>query len=264
MAKVVVSEESLSDIGDALRVKLKTTKTYKPAEMGDAVRQIRDGTNKQEKTVTPSTSSQEVTADANYDALSKVTVDAIPGQYKDVSSVDAEAGDVLAGKKIVGSSGEIAGTMANNGAVSATLDYGESYTVPQGYHNGSGVITAPTDRVLTTKSISANGTYAASADEADGYSSVSVNVESGFDADDEGKVVVNGELVSQTSRTVTENGIYATTTNNAVVVNVPSSGGGGFDFQSSAVAVSDFIGAEATSILGIDLQFETSAVEATE
>ena len=36
----------------------------------------------------------------------------------------------------------ITGTMANNGAVSATLNAGGSYTIPAGYHNGSGKITA--------------------------------------------------------------------------------------------------------------------------
>lgn len=40
---------------------------------------------------------------------------------------------------------------------------------------------------------------------------------------DEGKVVVSGSLVSQTSTTVTTNGTYNTTTNNEVVVNVPGS-----------------------------------------
>lgn len=34
------------------------------------------------------------------------------------------------------------GTMPNRGAVSRALNAGDSYTVPQGYHNGSGKITA--------------------------------------------------------------------------------------------------------------------------
>ena len=37
---------------------------------------------------------------------------------------------------------------------------------------------------------------------------------------DNGKVVVNGALVSQTAKTVTENGTFDTTTNNSVTVNV--------------------------------------------
>lgn len=42
---------------------------------------------------------------------------------------------------------------------------------------------------------------------------------------DEGKVVQNSTLVAQTSRTVTNNGTYNTTTNNSVTVNVPFNGG---------------------------------------
>lgn len=34
------------------------------------------------------------------------------------------------------------GTMVNNGAVSKTLNPGENYTIPVGYHNGSGKVTA--------------------------------------------------------------------------------------------------------------------------
>lgn len=36
----------------------------------------------------------------------------------------------------------IAGTMPNNGAKTAWLDCGESYTIPTGYHNGSGIVRA--------------------------------------------------------------------------------------------------------------------------
>jgi len=64
--------------------------------------------------------------------------------------VDAVAGDVLDGKTIVTESGEVEGTMPNNGAVSKTLDAtanNQSYTVPAGYHNGSGAVTI----VLETK-----------------------------------------------------------------------------------------------------------------
>ena len=38
----------------------------------------------------------------------------------------------------------VAGTMANNGAVSESVGVGGSYTIPAGYHNGSGTVTGPT------------------------------------------------------------------------------------------------------------------------
>ena len=78
---------------------------------------------------------------------------------------------------------------------------------------------APT---LITKDITANGSYAASDDDADGYSAVSVDVANTYTAQDEGKVVSNGALVAQTSTNATANGTIDTTTNNEVVVNVPN------------------------------------------
>lgn len=77
--------------------------------------------------------------------------------------------------------------------------------------------------VLITKQISANGTYAASGDDADGYSSVEVSVANSYTSSDEGKVVDNGALVSQTSLSITSNNTYDTTKNNEVVVNVANS-----------------------------------------
>ena len=98
----------------------------------------------EEKSVTPTKSTQTITPTSGK-VLSKVTVAAIPAAYQDVTGVDAGAGDVLAGKTIVDATGaEIEGTMVNNGAKTATLDAGGSYTIPAGYHNGSGKITANT------------------------------------------------------------------------------------------------------------------------
>ena len=98
----------------------------------------------QSKSITPTKSQQSVTPDNGYYGLSDVTVAAIPEAYQNVSSVNATAGDVLAGKIIVTSDGTVTtGTMTNRGAVSKTLDAttgNQSYTVPSGYHNGSGTV----------------------------------------------------------------------------------------------------------------------------
>lgn len=72
---------------------------------------------------------------------------------------------------------------------------------------------------LETKSITENGTYTPSTGK-NGFSSVTVDVPNSYVAEDEGKVVSEGELVSQTSVTKTENGTYDTTLNNEVVINV--------------------------------------------
>ena len=105
----------------------------------------------QAKTVTPTKKQQSVTPDAGYYALESVTVNAIPENYQDVSSVTAVAGDVLTGKVYVTSTGVVTpGEMVNNGAVDKTLDVTTiTYTIPKGYHNGSGKVKL----VLETKSV---------------------------------------------------------------------------------------------------------------
>ena len=96
----------------------------------------------EEKTVTPTKATQTITPTSGK-VLSKVTVNPIPAAYQDVTNVDAAAGDVLAGKTIVDATGkEVEGTMTNQGAKTATLDAGGSYTIPAGYHNGQGKVSA--------------------------------------------------------------------------------------------------------------------------
>ena len=97
----------------------------------------------QGKTITPTKAQQSVTPDSGYYGLSEVTVGAIPENYNDTNPVTAAAGDVLANKVIVNAAGEtVAGTMANNGAVDGTIDglTVTEYTVPKGFHNGSGKV----------------------------------------------------------------------------------------------------------------------------
>lgn len=108
------------------------------------------------KTATPTTSSQNIIPTTGK-VLSKVTVNAIPSNYKDITNVDATAADVLDGKTIVTSTGEVEGTMPNNGAVSKTLDAttnNQSYTVPVGYHNGNGAVNIVLETKSTTPSTS--------------------------------------------------------------------------------------------------------------
>ena len=76
---------------------------------------------------------------------------------------------------------------------------------------------------LIDKTITANGTYNASDDSADGYEKAVVNVPNSYTQSDEGKVVSNGALVSQTSQSITQNGTYDTTIKNQAVVSVPNS-----------------------------------------
>lgn len=96
----------------------------------------------QSKTVTPTKVLQAITPDEGYYGLSDVQVGAIPEQYQDVSDVTAKAADVLSPAVFVDTEGNtVAGTMANNGAINATLDGLEttSYDIPSGYTSGGSV-----------------------------------------------------------------------------------------------------------------------------
>lgn len=110
----------------------------------------------QSKTITPTKAQQNVTPDSGYYGMSDVTVNAIPESYQDVTPVTATAADVLATKIIVDKTGKsIAGTMPNNGAVAQTISVATpSYTIPAGYHSGSGKVsvTVETKTATPTKS----------------------------------------------------------------------------------------------------------------
>jgi hypothetical protein len=139
---------------------------------------------------------------------------------------------------------------------------------------------------LITKNISANGTYNASSDFADGYSQVTVAVpasavDSGtknitangsnqdvvgyaavdvavpnsYSASDEGKVVSNGALVAQTSDTVTANDTYDTTLINSLTVNV--SGGGSLPTGLTYIEVTPASNATSSNKLDVQLPIMT-------
>ena len=98
--------------------------------------------NLQSKSATPTKKQQSITPDNGFYGLSDVTVAPIPDAYQDVTSVTAGAGDVLTGKIIVTADGTVTtGTMTNNGNVTKTLDATTvTYTIPKGYHGGTGTV----------------------------------------------------------------------------------------------------------------------------
>lgn len=61
-------------------------------------------------------------------------------KFYDTSSADIGQGDVLTGKTAYGSSGQVSGSMANNGATGGTIGTKTgSYTIPAGYTSGGTV-----------------------------------------------------------------------------------------------------------------------------
>ena len=95
----------------------------------------------EEKSVTPTKSAQTITPTAGK-VLSKVTVAAIPAEYITTSDATATADNILSGKTAYVDGAKVTGTMADNGAKTSELSAGGSYTIPAGYHNGSGKVTA--------------------------------------------------------------------------------------------------------------------------
>lgn len=108
------------------------------------------------KTATPTKAAQDITPTSGK-VLSKVTVAKIPDAYQDVTPVTATAPHVLDGDIFVDTEGNpVEGTMANNGAVNQTLSgSATSYTVPAGYHDGTGKVNIVTETKSATPTKSA-------------------------------------------------------------------------------------------------------------
>lgn len=101
----------------------------------------------EDQTITPTKETQTI-GDDMTNFYKKVVINPIPAAYQDVTSVTAVAGEVLEGKIIVSSTGEVVeGSMANKGAITATIDglTTLSYTIPAGYHNGEGTVSLTSD-----------------------------------------------------------------------------------------------------------------------
>lgn len=83
--------------------------------------------------------------------LENNTLTSITGTF--TSDANAYASGILSGLSAYVNGSKITGTMANQGAVSKSLSPGGSYTIPAGYHNGSGKVTANSDSNLVAGNI---------------------------------------------------------------------------------------------------------------
>lgn len=75
------------------------------------------------------------------------TYDPVTGSICNTSDANAVAANILKDKTAYVNGAKLTGTMPNNGAVSEALEANGSYTIPKGYHDGTGKIT----QSLTTK-----------------------------------------------------------------------------------------------------------------
>ena len=85
-----------------------------------------------------------------------------------LDSITANANDILSGKVVINSDGELlTGTMTNRGAWNSSVSVNGSVTIPAGYHNGSGRVTNSTATMggqtitprSTSQTVSCSGRY---------------------------------------------------------------------------------------------------------
>lgn len=60
----------------------------------------------------------------------------------DTSDADAGVAEILATKTAYVNGTKLTGTMPNRGSVTGTISAGDTYTIPEGYHDGTGTVTA--------------------------------------------------------------------------------------------------------------------------
>lgn len=95
MGKVLIEESTLTAIGDSIRGKTGKTAKIPPLNMPSEISGIETGGNYQAKTATPLTSAQTIKPDSGYDALSQVTVNAMPTATQATPSISVSSGGLI-------------------------------------------------------------------------------------------------------------------------------------------------------------------------
>ena len=87
---------------------------------------------------------------ATYEGVPKISIPLAVGEgnadFYELSTASAAPADILAGKTAFITGGQATGTMANNGAVEGIISTkAGAYTIPKGYHNGTGTVHISTE-----------------------------------------------------------------------------------------------------------------------
>lgn len=104
------------------------------------------------KTATPTKSVQTIEPTAGK-ALSSVTVNAIPAEYITTTDANAVATDILTGKTAYVNGKKVTGSIPVIEAVEETIDTATTeYTIPAGYHDGTGTVSVVVETKTATPS----------------------------------------------------------------------------------------------------------------
>lgn len=127
--QALITKQYLTDIADAIRSKNGTEETYTPAEMSDAIENIKtDG-------ITPA-GGLDITTEGTHDVTKYASVDV------DISSsMTATADDILSGKTAVSGGKTITGTIPTHAPVNETIGtLSSSVSLSKGYYSDAGSV----------------------------------------------------------------------------------------------------------------------------
>ncbi len=222
--KVIITEQYLKDIGNAIRDKAGNSTPLKPSEMANAIEHL-------PAPDAPPTGTLNINQNGTHDVTeyAMAEVDVPPYGEGTINIVTSEASgthnvDGYEYAQVSVSMDELEAD--HNGVYQPRYDqmiagYNKvRVNVPNTYSEADeGKVVDDGELVSqSSKNISTNGTHSTTLN-----NEVVVSVPNTYEAADEGKVVDDGALVSQTSKNINQNGTHDTTKNNSVVVNVPNS-----------------------------------------